>query len=142
MSNFNSERAANGVPIKIRPHHGMCIQFFRGEGYSREFVSGMICIITALNAGAVIELTDQADSICALCPNNCGGVCSSADKVAEFDAEVLRLCGLNTGRRISWTEFEEAVRQNIIANGKIKSVCEGCQWAYICHENIKNAELK
>lgn len=121
--------------IKIRPHHGMCIQFFRGEGYSSEFVQGMSGIISALSAGAKIELTDCTDSVCAFCPNNSGGVCASADRVSNFDCGVLDLCGLNCGDVLTWTEFRSSVRRNIIDCGKMKDICGDCQWAYICYNS-------
>lgn len=121
--------------IKIRPHHGMCIQFFRGEGYSGEFVRGMSSIIFTLNAGARVQLTDCTDSVCEFCPNNSEGLCTSADRVSKFDRGVLDLCGLNCGDILSWDEFRGIVRQNIIDCGRMKDICGDCQWAYICYNS-------
>lgn len=119
--------------IKIRPHHGMCIQFFRGEGYNDKFVQGMSSIINMLNAGASVELTDCTDSVCMFCPNNLNGTCKSDDRVSRFDCGVIEICGLNYGDVLTWREFCDSVRRNIIECGRMKSICGDCQWSYICY---------
>ena len=121
--------------IKIRPHHGMCIQFFCGEGYSAEFVSGMSGVISRLEMGAQIELTDGTDSICKFCPNNICGECTSYERVSRFDSAVLEFCGLYVGSVLDWREFSGIVCRKIIESGKMKSVCGDCQWADICFSN-------
>lgn len=119
--------------IKLRPHHGMCMQFFRGEGYSADFVQHMAETIAALNRGASVELTDSADHICAACPNNCGGVCHTEEKVRGFDNGVLQYAGLIIGEVSDGAEFLRMVRECIIERGVMKKICGDCEWAGICH---------
>lgn len=120
--------------LKLRPHHGMCMQFFRGEGYSADFVKHMGEIIAALNRGALVELTDGTDHICAACPNILGGVCQSEEKVRRFDNGVLQYAGLIIGEVPDGTEFLRMVRERIIERGLMKKICGDCEWARICHE--------
>lgn len=124
----------SNLVIKLRPHHGLCMQFFRGEGYSADFVKHMAEIISALNRGASVELTDRTDSICAACPNNLGGVCHTEEKVRQFDNGVLQYGGLTVDEVLNGTEFRRIVRERIIERGVMKEICGDCEWARICHE--------
>lgn len=49
---------------KIRFHHGLCIGFFEGKGYSREFTENMTDVIEFLNReNPVTEITLKSDMI-------------------------------------------------------------------------------
>lgn len=110
------------------------MQFFRGEGYSADFVRHMGEIIAALHRGASVELTDGTDSICAACPNNRGDVCQSEEKVRRFDCGVLAYCGLTVGKVLDGAEFCRRVRECVIERGLMGEICGDCEWARICHE--------
>lgn len=110
------------------------MHFFRGEGYSEEFVRHMSKIIAALHRGASVALTDQADSICAACPNNLDGVCQSEEKVRRYDSAVLERCGPTVGEVLDGTEFCRLVHERIIDGGLMGEICGDCEWARICHE--------
>ncbi len=119
--------------LRIRPHHGLCIAFFRGEGYSSDFTANMTSVIARLNDGCAIQLTSGDDCICSACPNNCGGICASEQKVQRYDARVLALCGIKAGVRMEWNDLADLVRSRIIDRGLMNTVCGDCEWAYICH---------
>lgn len=118
---------------QIRPHHGLCLCFFRGKGYSSEFVENMTRLKAALEENPRIRLTGNADDICAECPNNLAGCCRTAEKVARYDREVLRRCGLSDGDVIPFRELEARVRQMILLSGQREEVCGDCQWNELCH---------
>ena len=121
------------LTCKLRPHHGLCIAFFEGKGYSPDFVENMTRVIAALDADdPEITLTDRADVICAACPNDHGGVCESADKVARYDSAVLRLIGRKRGDTLHYSEFRALVDACILSPGKLGEVCLDCQWYGIC----------
>ena len=54
---------------KIRPHHGMCLAYFEGKGYSQGFVHHMGEVLALLEEGALVEMTVAGDNICSACPN-------------------------------------------------------------------------
>ena len=85
----------------IRPHHGMCLAFFIGNGYSNEFTAHMQEMLDLFTKGADVCLTVKADEICSACPNNCEGVCEAAEKVKRYDNEVLVECGLKEGQKLA-----------------------------------------
>lgn len=75
--------------ICLRPHHGMCLAYFEGRGYSREFAEHMGKILDIMERDARVSLTVGGDVICSACPNLKGQVCVTADQVAEYDRKVL-----------------------------------------------------
>ncbi len=125
---------------KIRAHHGMCIAFFQGKGYSSEFTAHMSEMIHKLENNPTICISTQTDAICLKCPNNLHGVCEAESKVKEYDRQVLKSCGLSDGMIMSYTDFKKAVYKNILLPGKREEICGNCQWSEICHFNRRIRE--
>ena len=120
---------------KLRPHHALCIGFFRGKGYSEDFIENMTAFIGSLRAtDPLLTLRSAADPLCGSCPNNRGGVCDSAGKVARYDAAVLRLLELSDGAALRWSELSARVRERILAPGRLDHICGDCQWYDICSQ--------
>ena len=118
---------------KLRPHHGLCIAFFEGKGYSAAFAENMKRVIAVLEANdPEVTLADSADVICAACPNDRGGVCESAEKVGRYDDAVLRLTGHACGDTLRWSEFRALADGRILSPGLLGEVCGDCQWYGIC----------
>ncbi len=120
--------------VHLRPHHGLCIQQFVGKGYSEEFVKNMTEIIGVLEKSPQqeVELCCQADDLCRCCPHKQEQGCTSGQKVEQYDAACLALCGYTPGTRIPWKEFRETVARQILRAGKLETVCKGCEWLSIC----------
>ncbi len=47
--------------ICLRPHHGMCLAYFEGKGYSDGFTVNMQKMLEFFEKGADIELTVSGD---------------------------------------------------------------------------------
>lgn len=122
--------------INLRPHHGMCIGQFMGKGYSEEFVANMYKVIEELeqNREEVIRLVCSVDVICNSCPHNKEGNCRSGQKVAEYDAMALKLCGLSVNDTVTWSEFKRLVKVHILEEQKLSMVCHNCSWLSLCQE--------
>lgn len=119
--------------LKIRPHHGLCSEFFRGMGYSAEFTENMKKVLERLGTDASeIVPTVGADVICARCPHNKDGVCETSEKVTRYDNAVLDLCELSEGEAIMWEDFKKLVREKIISAGRLSQVCGDCSWYEFC----------
>lgn len=117
---------------KIRPHHGMCIAFFQGKGYSSEFTVHMEKMIQKLSHNPIICITAQTDSICTKCPNNNNGICETADKVMEYDKRVLAKCGLQEGTVMPYQDFKRLVHERILQPSKREEICGNCEWNELC----------
>ncbi len=120
---------------RIRFHHGLCINFFEGKGYSQEFTENMTVVAEMLDReNPETEITLNNDIICGKCPNLTDGICRSIEKVSRYDRKVMDLCGISDGERISWKDFQKKVNEKIISAGKLYEVCHDCQWLYICRK--------
>ena len=119
---------------ELRPHHGMCFQFYEGKGYSEEFTGHMGRVIRELEAdpSQTVRLTAGTDVVCGHCPNNTDGLCTSQEKVARYDREVLEACGLADGEELSYEQFIALVRERVIDTGRRSRICGDCSWDYIC----------
>lgn len=120
------------VIISLRAHHGLCLHFFRGKGYSGAFVENMAQRKAMLEQNPLVRLTDQADEICRACPNNLCGQCESAEKVRRYDQEVLSRCGLTTGDVLPYRELTERVQNTILLPSRREEICGDCQWTDLC----------
>lgn len=118
----------------IRPHHGLCVQHFHGEGYNEAFVAHMTEMVAALNrSGTWVRLTEGADDICVACPHCVDGVCEDEAKVKRFDSQVLALGLLHYGDVLTARDFTRRLRHTILYQNRMGEVCGDCQWAWICH---------
>lgn len=120
--------------ITLRAHHGMCLAFFQGKGYSDTFTAHMAQIKELLeeNPGRRVQVAASADVICSACPQLEKGVCRSAAKTARYDHAVLEACGLEEGAQLAWQEFERLVEERILDGGKRRLICGDCQWDSLC----------
>jgi len=118
--------------ISLRPHHGLCIQHFIGEGYSGEFISNMKNVIARLSLNEEIRLVSGTDDICVSCPHNNKGQCVSGQKVADYDQSCLNLCSFEIGDCMPWEQFKSRVRSEILDKSLLSKICNDCKWIYIC----------
>ena len=119
-------------PVVLRPHHGMCLAYFAGEGYSGGFTAHMRQVLDAFLPSTSVVLALGEDTICTACPNNENGVCTAAGKVSRYDRQVLALCGLETGNILTFSEFTERVEQRILTPGLRSAICFDCEWNNLC----------
>lgn len=117
---------------KIRAHHGMCLAFFQGKGYSDEFAKHMAEVKRLLETNPLVCVTKQTDVICRACPNNQAGVCVSSETVAEYDRQVLLRCNLPEGKVLPFRTFEKMVYEHILIPGKREEICGSCEWSSLC----------
>lgn len=118
--------------LALRPHHGMCMAYFVGYGYSGGFTAHMAALLAALTPDTPVRLTVDTDAVCAACPNNAGGVCDTPEKVANYDRAVLALCSLREGTVIPFGRFTDLVQARILAPGRRSALCGDCRWNNLC----------
>ncbi len=118
--------------IKLRAHHGMCLAFFEGKGYSEGFCAHMQSVLNMLQDNPPVQVVSESDLICSKCPHLQEGICSTPDLVRQYDSQVLSLCGLAVNSRLTWDEFSALIAEKILSSGKRKTICGNCQWSDIC----------
>ncbi len=120
--------------VNIRPHHILCAQNFIGYGYDEEFTDHMNRLIDNLIRGGEIVLHEGCDDICSKCPHNKEGRCTSLDKVQRMDREVLKVCGLCYGDKLSVQEAFSYAKEKIFKTKEFARICGKCQWYETCHK--------
>ncbi len=119
---------------RLRGHHLICLQFYRGEGYSEEFIENLENVLEKARQSGVL-IVEGADDVCKACPYLVDGKCSYKENAEEeiryLDFLALTLLGLSSERTVSWKEISERV-VDIIDEWKDKA-CRDCEWRKVCH---------
>lgn len=136
-SAYASDEGTEEKAIPLRPHHGMCLAYFKGEGYSNGFTAHMAEMLEIFLKGQKIRLHVDTDEICSACPNNREGQCTDLTLVEKYDNAVLEACGLADGEQLAFDDFTEKVQNQLLVTGKRKEICGDCKWNGIC-ENEKS----
>ena len=120
-------------PLHLRPHHGLCMAFFQGEGYSGGFVAALARRLEELEGTEQpVFLKVETDAVCSGCPHNQNGCCDTAEKVAAYDRAVLEQCGLEEGTVCAFSDFTRLVQERIMTPGLRRQICGDCQWDGLC----------
>ena len=139
-------------PLTIRGHHLLCIQGFRGLGYSSEFISNFAQIAKTIhsNQNISLKLVCHADDICTCCPHLREGKCSKSDDagkhVRSMDRAVLGLLQVSSDRIISageaYTQLAKVVQRDG-AEAVVERICTGCEWMRFgfCVDGLKQLVL-
>lgn len=119
--------------VNLRAHHGMCLRYFVGKGYSSRFAENMAYYKKCLEEeNPEVCILASVDAICDKCPNNVDGECTSCGKVHDYDMGVLKELGLEPGYRMRFLDFYDQVQEKILAKGKRHRICGNCQWDEYC----------
>lgn len=125
-------RYKEGESVPVRPHHGLCLAYFQGSGYSEEFTAHMQEMLELFQHNIPVVLTVSTDEICSACPNNGAGACKDRALVEGYDRAVLEKCGISEGERMNFMDFARIVQKQIISPGLRSEICGKCQWDDIC----------
>lgn len=117
---------------QIRAHHGMCLVFFKGNGYSSGFTKHMGNVKHALEENPMIKVLADEDDICKECPNK-DMSCVADGKAATYDREVLLRCHIQPGEVMPYSEFAKKVYDCILSIGTREEICGNCRWNELCH---------
>jgi hypothetical protein len=122
---------------RLRGHHFICLQFFRGEGYSVRFVENL-AQVTQRAADSSAVLVGGADDVCAACPGlSADGSCLDPNagevEVRRLDRLACEVLGAQPGDSISLADARQRLAVDSAAAARWrKEACEGCTWEDIC----------
>lgn len=120
--------------IRFRGHHLVCLHFFAGEGYSREFIDNLRYLLQSAGRGGEIMVVEGADDVCRACPhlmeNCCAHKPDSEREVRRLDELALNLLSVDTGQKVKWQEISLKVLK---APARwFFLYCCGCDWESLC----------
>ena len=117
---------------KLRGHHLICLNFFRGEGYSEDFIKN----IFELLKNEQLEIVSGPDEVCAKCPLLKDEKCASNEytdgMILVQDKEALRLLGFMPGEIVDW-KMIAAILPDILEVWKAQ-FCAGCGYRKVCFQ--------
>lgn len=121
--------------FKLRPHHGICIGFFQGKGYSDEFTEHMTDTIKYLEENnPQICVTSSTDEICRACPNNIKGQCNGYEKVSAIDKRCLDAVNIKDKTIINYKDYKALIKEKILDKAIGINICKDCQWTDLCYK--------
>ena len=128
-------------PIPIRAHSLLCLQGYKGLGYSPEFIVMMNRVSRALENNPNIEIKVLAgeDIFCRVCPHNYRGRCMADDPVDRpvptdspdnsvlMDRRVLQWLDLKEGDIEYWGSILYRISRNVDSS-VMDALCGDCRW--------------
>ena len=132
--------------LLLRPHHINCIFFYRGLGYSKDFIDGMNNILTLFkkNPNTKIKLIVNCDDLCVKCPNKqLDDVCVTKEKVAKLDYNTLQIYDLKENEEYTFNQIIDTIYKHFNKN-KFHKICSTCNWYKdgVCSDNIIDEQLE
>lgn len=135
--------ASSAVRLRLRPHHLLCIQNYRGHGYSRDFHQKMTAVIEVLRSpsGAEVLLTGGADDLCGFCPHCRDGSCESINP-DRFDALVCAHTQTAPGDTFTWKLSPGTDMSPVppVTKDLLEECCSGCSWFDLCLEILSGSD--
>jgi len=121
--------------IRLRGHHLICLNFYRGEGYDRVFVENLEDIMRRADRGEEIEVVAGADDICRVCPTLREGKCVAKPgmdaEIRKIDAQAVAHLAVEIGERVLWQEIKAQVTET--PKEWLAAFCAGCDWEAVCN---------
>jgi hypothetical protein len=121
--------------MEFRGHHFICLHFFRGEGYTPEFIKNLESLFSEIDERE-IKVIMGADDICKPCPNLMDGLCTKGEeKIAELDLLAMNLLNIKPGDLVRWRDVRNKLAE-VLPIWK-KYACFDCEYKDVCkdHEN-------
>lgn len=120
----------------LRGHHLICLHFFNGEGYNREFIENLSQVLRRA-VDETVEVTPGADDVCAACPSMKESLCQyregAEEEIGHLDETALALLGLLPGEHVLWKDLEERIP--LVFSQWYGRICRECGWLGACSHN-------
>jgi hypothetical protein len=113
---------------KLRGHHLVCLNFFRGEGYPEDFIKNIYSVV----GKEKVEIVEGPDEVCAVCPYLKDNKCAkyTDENIMAQDKEALRLTGFEPGEIVDWRMISARL-PGIIEEWKAQ-FCMECGYRKVC----------
>ena len=116
--------------IKLRYHHLLCINYFKGYGYDEDFINNMKKIKAKIDEEEIF-ITDGFDDLCSHCSNKINDKCKWEEKVKRYDNNLKRIINLEVGTICKYGLIKEKIAP-VIKSDMRMHVCDDCEWSKYC----------
>lgn len=130
--------------VTLRGHTLLCLQGFRGEGYSPSFVEQLQAIHQTLcdNPRQLVKVIVGPDDVCGACPHLAPSGCTlggdrAEESMVQHDTVVLGKLGLHPDTDVPWSDVLDRIALSI-AGSHLPDLCGSCRWLPLgyCREGI------
>jgi hypothetical protein len=127
------------LSAQLRGHHLICLQFYRGQGYSQTFVDNLDRVHESTVESTAL-IVSGPDDVCAACPGlGSDGTCQHPDtgeaEALRIDALALQLLDAAIGETLSLSEARGRLAADPEACDRWRAeACAGCTWDGACGE--------
>jgi hypothetical protein len=127
------------LSAQLRGHHLICLQFYRGQGYSDAFVSNLDRV-QKLAAESPALIVSGPDDVCSACPGlGTDETCQHPDtgeaEALRIDALALQLIDAAIGETLSLSQARERLAADPAACDRWRAEsCTGCVWDDACED--------
>lgn len=115
---------------KLRGHHLICLNFFKGEGYTRDFIDNLYDVLK----NDTVEIVTGPDDVCVKCPHLKDNKCENGEYSEEIiqaqDREALRLLNFKPGESVEWSTIASLISD--VLNEWDTQYCITCKYRKIC----------
>jgi hypothetical protein len=108
----------------------LCIQGFRGQGYSPSFIANLARLVDRLadDPRSRIQLVAGVDDICCFCPHLKAGICARDEPgMNSLDRKILRHLGLSLEAEPNWSSLLDTIAKKVNV-GDLPELCGDCRW--------------
>ncbi len=125
------------MSAQLRGHHLICLQFYRGQGYSDEFVANLERVHDAA-ADTPALVVSGPDDVCGSCPGlGSDGTCRHPDtgeaEALRIDSLALQLVDCAIGETISLSTARTRLASDPAACDRWRAEsCATCPWCHVC----------
>lgn len=124
-------------PVRLRPHHLLCLLTYAGKGYSEAFTAGFDAIVDRLSQGVPIHVVDGPDDICGPLLRDAAAHCHhdsvrQRDQRAATDLGALLQRPVGTGAVLTVDAASLVKWRAAFAQGRTRAACAGCEWRPLC----------
>ncbi len=120
--------------LKLRGHHLLCLNFFKGEGYNRNFVDNLRKVLEKAKRKE-FYIAIGSDDICIACSHLKDNKCNfnnmqNEEKIKGLDTLALNLLNFKAGERIMWSYIDSKL-PDVFTDWRDEA-CSECQWLETC----------
>ena len=136
-----------GEPIPIRAHALLCLQGFRGKGYSPGFVKRMAEVATQVrqHPEQLVQVIASSDTFCKVCPHEDDGCTLGGEghetHIRAQDADILERLDIEAGTILPYQSIVRRLSVRI-QGFELGGICTTCPWLPLgwCAEGLDAAQ--
>lgn len=114
----------------------VCLHFFTGEGYSREFIDNLRCLLQRAAGDEDILVVEGADDVCRACPYLSENLCfhepDAERKIRRLDESAMHFLDIKPSEKVKWQDLRLKVQS--APSQWFSAFCDGCDWETLCQK--------